>query len=381
MEGLADAVMRDLLTRGGGFDGCVSEFIRVTSSVLPPRVYEREAPEVMHNARTRSGTPMVVQLLGSDPAWMARNAAQAAALSPWGVDLNFGCPAKIVNQHGGGAMLLTDPEKLYRIVSAVRAAVPTGIAVTAKMRLGVSDTSRAIDCAIALAEGGAGSIVVHARTRDEGYKAPAHWEWIARIDAELDGLNNEGNEAQHVIATAIADTRAIDPSAAPSTHRNEKPTAKTTYKTIAKTTDKTKVIANGEVWTVADWAQCRAVSGCVDVMLGRGAIADPFLAQRIRGEMPRTASAAEWPLVLHLMLDYMRVLQTRALPQPEPAHEHGRLKKWLSYLQLTWPEAAALHSAIRRMQNAAEVIDVLQLALKFQSAGALPETGTPAVSH
>ena len=308
--------MRDLLTRAGGFDGCVSEFIRVTGSVMPSRVYEREAPEVLNGARTPGGTPMVVQLLGSDPDWMARNAAQAAKVSPWGIDLNFGCPAKVVNLHGGGAMLLTDPEKLYRIVCAVRAAVPTRIPVTAKMRLGVTDTSRAIDCAVALAEGGAKSIVVHARTRDDGYKAPAHWEWIARIDAELKTLPSH-----------------------------------------------TSVIANGEVWTVADWARCRAVSGCADVMLGRGAISDPFLARRIRGEMPGTASAAEWPLVLQMILDYMRVLQARAACRVEPAHEHGRLKKWLSYLQRTWPEAATLHSAIRRTQDAVEVVDAVRRAL------------------
>lgn len=147
MEGLADYVLRDVLTAAGGYDGCVSEFVRVTGSLLPGRVYERDTPEVLHGARTPGGTPMVIQLLGSDPEWLARNAAQAAALSPHGLDLNFGCPAKVVNRHGGGAMLLADPGLLNRIVSSVRAAVPAGIAVTAKMRLGVSDTSLAIDCA------------------------------------------------------------------------------------------------------------------------------------------------------------------------------------------------------------------------------------------
>lgn len=119
---------------------------------------------------------MVIQFLGSDPEWLARNAAYAATLSPHGVDLNFGCPAKVVNRHGGGAMLLATPEVLHDIVRAVRAAVPAHISVTAKMRLGVSDTSRAIDCARALAEGGAESLVVHARTRDHGYRPPAHWD-------------------------------------------------------------------------------------------------------------------------------------------------------------------------------------------------------------
>ncbi|MFM0511330.1 tRNA dihydrouridine synthase [Paraburkholderia sp. RL17-373-BIF-A] len=307
MEGLADYVLRDVLTGIGGFDGCVSEFVRVTGSLLPSRVYEREAPEVLDGAHTRSGTPMVIQLLGSDPEWMALNAAHAATLSPHGIDLNFGCPAKVVNQHGGGAMLLADPEQLNRIVSAVRAAVPVGIAVTAKMRLGVSDTSLAIDCATALAEGGAASLVVHARTRDHGYRPPAHWEWIARIDAAVD----------------------------------------------------VPVVANGEVWTVADWERCRAVSGCADVMIGRGAVSDPFLALRIRGLMDRSPSAGEWQHVLGHIADYLRKLQARVGSR----HEHGRVKKWLSYLQRTWSQAAELHAAIRRVHDSHEILQVIERAL------------------
>lgn len=90
---------------------------------------------------------MCIQLLGSDPYWLGLNAARARALSPFGVDLNFGCPAKTVNRHGGGASLLDDPELLYRIVSVVRSSVPDEVPVTAKMRLGISDTSLAIACA------------------------------------------------------------------------------------------------------------------------------------------------------------------------------------------------------------------------------------------
>jgi tRNA-dihydrouridine synthase C len=307
MEGLADYVLRDVLTGIGGFDGCVSEFVRVTGSLLPSRVYEREAPEVLDGAHTPSGTPMVIQLLGSDPEWMALNAAHAATLSPHGIDLNFGCPAKVVNQHGGGAMLLADPEQLNRIVSAVRAAVPAGIAVTAKMRLGVSDTSLAIDCATALAEGGAASLVVHARTRDHGYRPPAHWEWIARIDAAVD----------------------------------------------------VPVVANGEVWTVAEWERCRAVSGCADLMIGRGAVSDPFLALRIRGLMDRSPSDGEWQHVLGHVAGYLRKLQDRVGSR----HEHGRVKKWLSYLQRTWPQAAELHAAIRRVHDSHEILQVIERAL------------------
>ena len=140
MEGLADYVLRDVLTSTGAFDGCVSEFVRITGSLLPARVYERDCPEILAGGFTPGGTPMVIQLLGSDPLWLALNATFASTLSPHGIDLNFGCPAKVVNRHGGGAMLLATPDVLHRIVAAERAAVPAGIPGTAKMRQGVSDT-------------------------------------------------------------------------------------------------------------------------------------------------------------------------------------------------------------------------------------------------
>jgi tRNA-dihydrouridine synthase C len=316
MEGLADYVLRDVLTSTGGFDGCVSEFVRVTGSLLPARVYERDTPEVLHGGHTPGGTPMVIQLLGSDPEWMALNAAFAASLSPHGIDLNFGCPAKVVNRHGGGATLLAHPQELNRIVSAVRAAVPASIPVTAKMRLGVSDTSLAIECATALAEGGAACLVVHARTRDHGYRPPAHWEWIARIDAAVD----------------------------------------------------VPVVANGEVWTVADWERCREVSGCADVMIGRGAVSDPFLSLRIRGLMDRTPSSGEWPAVLRHLADYLKKLQIRVASR----HEHGRVKMWLSYLKRTWPQAAELHTAIRRLHDSRDILVVIEDALASSGAG-LPQ--------
>lgn len=303
MEGLADFVLRDVLTRIGGFDGAVSEFVRVSGSVLPRRTYERLCPEVQNGCRTAAGTPMVIQLLGSDPELMGLNAVQAATLSPYGVDLNFGCPAKTVNKSGGGAMLLADPALLNRIVCAVRAAVPAAVPVSAKMRLGISDTSRAIDCAQALADGGVASLVVHARTKDDGYRPPAHWEWIARI------------------AEAVS----------------------------------VPVVANGEVWTVEDWQRCRAVSGCDDVMIGRGAVADPFLARRIKGEVDAQPSRDDWRALVPHIIDYWEKMQQRTWAPNAP----GRLKLLLSYFRRTWPEAIALYAAVRPLREPAEVTRVL----------------------
>ncbi len=303
MEGVADFALREVLTRIGGYDMAVSEFVRVSGTVLPLKTYERISPELAQQGRTAAGTPVVVQLLGSDPGLMAENAARLALLAPHGVDLNFGCPARVVNRHGGGAMLLDRPELLNRLACAVRAAVPRDIPVSAKMRLGVSDPSQAVECAQALAEGGVAGIVVHARTRDQGYRAPAHWEWVARID---DGV------------------------AVP-------------------------VVANGEVWSVADWQRCRAVSGVQDVMLGRGAVSDPWLALRIRGQHDPGPSPADWlHLRPHVAL-YWRAVQARAAP----VHACGRLKLWLNMLRRHWQEADVLFLAVRPLADAPTMTAVL----------------------
>ncbi|MDP3134243.1 MAG: tRNA-dihydrouridine synthase, partial [Burkholderiaceae bacterium] len=194
MEGLLDFALRDTLTRveagqgagaaGGGaahvhpsgIDRCVSEFIRITDTLLPARAFIRTMPELRTGGRTLTGVPVRGQLLGSDPTLLAENAARLAELGSHGVDLNFGCPAKVVNRHGGGSALLDDPELIHRIVSAVRRAVPAAVPVSAKMRLGFNDDHRAEDCALAIEAAGASEIVVHARTKAHGYRPPAYWE-------------------------------------------------------------------------------------------------------------------------------------------------------------------------------------------------------------
>ena len=82
MEGLLDFVLRDVLTRVGGVDRCVSEFIRVSGSILPDRVFLGYMPELLNGSKTLAGVPVRAQLLGSDPDYMAANAANLARLNP-----------------------------------------------------------------------------------------------------------------------------------------------------------------------------------------------------------------------------------------------------------------------------------------------------------
>jgi tRNA-dihydrouridine synthase C len=296
MEGLLDHCLRDVLTRAGGVDRCVSEFIRVTDQLLPDRVFLRLMPELAHGSRTAAGTPVRAQLLGSDAACMADNAAALAALGTEGVDLNFGCPAPTVNRHRGGAVLLDEPELVGAIVAAVRRAVPAALPVSAKMRLGHRDSALMLDNARAIAAAGASELVVHARTKVDGYRPPAYWDCIALI--------------REVVSIPV--------------------------------------VANGEIWTADDARRCREASGCDALMLGRGMVADPGLALAIRG--PHVPALA-WPALLPLVALYWQRVVTHVAPK----HQAGRLKQWLNLLRRRHPEAQLAFDAVRTITDPALV--------------------------
>ncbi|SDL39348.1 tRNA-dihydrouridine synthase C [Modicisalibacter muralis] len=295
MEGVIDAVTRELLSADEGLDWAVTEFVRVIDARLPARVFHRHCPELLQpEVATPSGVPVHLQLLGSDPVALAANAHQAVSLGAIGLDLNFGCPAKTVNRHDGGASLLRDPERVHRAVEAVSQAVGQRVPVTAKLRLGFSDRRLALACALAAEAGGARHLVVHARTRDEGYRPPAHWEWIARIRHRL---------------------------------------------TIP-------VIANGDIWTLEDYWKARSLSGCGDVMLGRGMLADPWLARRIRlwqrtGQyLPETP----WSARVAILAAYAE-RQRHTLPEKVVV---SLLKQWLNQMRGRDAQAARRFATLRR---------------------------------
>ncbi|PLP62029.1 tRNA dihydrouridine(16) synthase DusC, partial [Salmonella enterica] len=86
MEGVLDALVRELLTEVNDYDLCITEFVRVVDQLLPVKVFHRICPELHHASRTPSGTPVRIQLLGQHPQWLAENAARATALGSYGVD-------------------------------------------------------------------------------------------------------------------------------------------------------------------------------------------------------------------------------------------------------------------------------------------------------
>ncbi len=299
MEGVLDHLMRDLLTQIGGYDFCVSEFIRVVDTLISDKAFYRQCPELknagIYACATKEGTPVRVQLLGQEPYCLAENAAKAIELGSHGIDLNFGCPAKTVNKSRGGAILLKDPETLYAIVTAVKAAVPNDVVVSAKIRLGYEDKSLAIENAQAIEAAGANELTVHARTKVEGYKPPAHWHWIRKI-----------NNAINI-----------------------------------------PVIANGDIWCLADAQKCLEISGCQDLMLGRGALTIPNLGKVVKQE----ASVMSWPEVQKL-LQYYTHCETYG---DKSKYYPNRIKQWLKYLKNHYREADTLFAKIRTLKSVKDI--------------------------
>ena len=116
------------------------------------------------------------------------------------------------------------------------------------------------------------------------------------------------------------------------------------------------VVANGEVWNEDDWRRCRAVSGASDVMLGRGAVADPFLARRIRaGAVEAPRRDAEWAELQPLIGEFWQ----RVLIKVEARHAPGRLKQWLNLLRRNFIAAEQLYLAVRPERDVERVNQVL----------------------
>lgn len=312
MEGLTDPLMRQILTQiasdlGRPYDWSVSEFIRITQHVLPAHVFYKYVPELHHDAKTSSGTPIHVQLLGSEAQLMAENAAYAAELGAPAIDINFGCPAKTVNSHRGGSVLLDEPEVMYDIISAVRGAVPDHLPVSAKIRLGYTDTSRMDDIRGAIASSGADWLTIHARTKTQGYKPPAYWDKIQNFN-----------------------TLSIP------------------------------VIANGEIWNVEQAQNCMEQAATKHLMLGRGAVTRPNLVAQVDNNaenLNNTATLLWQDLIAH----QIKFLEGAAKSDVVLV---GRYKQWLGMLTKGFSEAQTLWEEIKREKNKTVIINALQASVR-----------------
>jgi tRNA-dihydrouridine synthase C len=222
MEGVGDRAFRKACATIGGFDFACTEFIRV-----PANAHVKSLAKV-YDKNDTFPIPQAAQIMGSDPETMACMAFELYSRGAPRIDINCGCPSNTVTGRGAGSSLLKDPLLLYKIIKAVVEAVP--IEVSAKLRLGFSDTSLFEENIRAAEESGIKFLILHARTKEDGYKNNARIEFIAK----------------------------------------------------AKSILKIPVIGNGDITSKEGALNMLNSTGCDGIMIGRGAVCNPFIFHEIK---------------------------------------------------------------------------------------------------
>lgn len=238
MAGVTDSIFRRLCKEEGA-DVVVTEFVSAEG------IFRRNARTLEYLEFTPAERPLGVQLFGADPHHLAEAARMVADWKrPDFIDLNFGCPVNKVVCKNGGSALLRDGPLLGAVARAVARAVAP-LPVTAKMRIGWDRSSiNALAIARILEDAGVAAIAVHGRTKDQGYSGEADWD---------------------VIGT-VADEVAVP------------------------------VIGNGDLYTAEQILNRRAAYPVAGAMIGRGAMAAPWIFRRAKALMQTGEAPPEPPL-------------------------------------------------------------------------------------
>lgn len=178
MAGIADRAFRELcISYGAGY--VVTEMVSAKGLTMG----DKKSRELLTLGETEN--PAAAQIFGDDPEIMAQAAVKCMEFSPKIIDINMGCPAPKIAMNGGGASLMKRPELAGEIIKAVSAAVD--IPVTVKIRKGWDDDHiNAVEMAQIAEKNGAAAIAVHGRTRMQMYSGKADYDIIARVKQAVD---------------------------------------------------------------------------------------------------------------------------------------------------------------------------------------------------
>jgi nifR3 family TIM-barrel protein len=242
MAGVSEEPFRVLAFRMGAAL-CTTELVSAQGLI---RASARTVRYLRHDATVER--PYSLQIFGGEPEAMARAAIVGKAWGAEIIDVNMGCPVKKVTKNGAGSALLCDPARAAEIVRAIHSA--TGLQVTAKIRSGWDANHRNyLEMSDHLEDAGCVALAVHPRTRAQGYAGSADWS---------------------VIADLVSHRRRM------------------------------AIIGNGDVKTPADARRMLETTGCDLVMIGRGALGNPWIFRELLGGAPPTSAERAEVVLAHL---------------------------------------------------------------------------------
>ncbi len=319
MAGVTDISFRRLLKRRGGIGLTVSEFISVEGLT-------RSNPKSKRQMRFyEAERPFAVQIFGAQSERMRMAAEMAEEIGADILDVNCGCPAPKVVKHGGGSALLRDLPRLETILKEIKKAIT--IPLTIKIRAGYSDSSiNAIETAKVAESCGVEHIALHGRTREQGYRGLANWELVRQIKDMM----------------------------------------------------RVPVSGSGDV-TMIEQALARfAETGCDGVLIGRGAMANPWIFRQIEdainGRKPFQPTLEDKRAVL---LEYFEMLR-EDMPQIAAI---GRMKQLAGQFTRGLQGGALFRTALYHSHSVEEILDRISEYFETIAAGRqyFGEAGCPTV--
>ena len=299
MAGVTDLPFR-LLSKKCGVDIVVTEMVSAKGLMYNPR----SADELL--ITTPEEGPVGVQLFGSDPEIMSREAAKLLERIHFDfIDINMGCPVPKIVNNGEGSALMKDPDLCGRIVETIKREVD--VPVTAKIRAGFyKDEKNAPEVARALEQAGASAVAVHGRTREEYYFGHADWNVI--------------REVKEVVTIPV--------------------------------------IGNGDVACAADVIKMREETGCDSVMVARHARGNPWIFREIKEEL-ETGVKRERPSVEEIseMMKEHLYLMLKYKGEYTAVHE---MRKHIQWYTTGLPNSAQLRRKINEIEDFNELLQTIE---------------------
>jgi tRNA-dihydrouridine synthase B len=304
MQDVTDLPFLRLMAQYGGADLYYTEYFRVHPTSTLEKYILRSVTE------NPTGKPIIAQMIGNDVPSLVRSAKALLQHPVAAVDLNLGCPAPIVYRKCAGGGLLREPRRIDSILGALREAIAPPCRFTVKTRLGFDSPAVFEELLPIFARHSIDLLTVHGRTVAEMYRSEVHYDYIRR---------------------------AVESVPCP-------------------------VLANGNVSSPEQAVEVLRLTGAAGLMIGRGAIRNPWLFQQIREVVTANGARPDYFIPTGAdLLRYVRTLYDAVCdPDVKEASQVQKMKKYMNFIGAGLEESTQFLHEIRRCNTRAEFFEICE---------------------